>query len=229
MKQIFSAVVRYLTLGTHFLILLFFIGKTYLKRAYLKMRRIEASHPHLQLFIDKRNQSNCNLNALLESLHEKSDKKVLIATLVKKQETYTSKDELLSSLPRSEPETETIAIPLAVTAFSFFRHFVTIIVDHREGIIEFYDPIGFSVSQYKNAYLWGPLCKKGSHLNLSELIEHVKNKYNISTVIENKKIHQTDFNQCALFVYDRVYKRGCLGYSIAKADHFPMSSKQGFI
>ncbi len=225
----FSAIVRYFTLGVRSLILLFFIGKTYVKRAYLKIRRIETKHPHLKLFIDKRNQSSCNLNALLDSLHEKSDKRVIIATLVKKQETYTYKDELLNFLPPLTSETEMIAIPLALTAFSFFRHFVTIIVDRREGIIEFYDPIGFSISQYKNAHLWGPMCKKGSYLNLSELIEHVKEKYNISTVIENKKIHQTDFNQCALFVYDRVYKRGCLGYSIAKADHFPMSSKQGFI
>ncbi len=229
MKKIFSTLSRYFTVGVHFLILLLSIGKTFIKRGYLKIRKIEVKHPHLQSFIDRRKESGCNLNSLFKSLEEQSDKAVLIAGLVKQQETYTSKDQLIKTLPSMGHETEIIAIPIALTAFSFFRHFVTIIIDNREGIIEFYDPIGFSTSQYKNSYLWGPKCKKGSHLTLSELMSTIKIKYDILKVIENKKIHQTDFNQCALFVYDRIYKRGSLGFSIEKASQSPMTSKQAFI
>jgi hypothetical protein len=229
MHKIALSLLHFFSLVAHCLILFASIAKTFVKRAYLKIRKIKIEHPHLQSFIEKRKKSGCNLNTLFDSLEEQSDPFIKISDLVKRQESYTSKDELLKSLPPLEKETEIIAIPLAISAFFFFRHFVTLIIDQRDGIIEFYDPIGFTISNYKNGFLWGPQCKKGSHLTLTELFSFIKEKYQISKVIENKKMHQTDFNQCALFVYDRIYKRGPLRFSAKKASQSPMSSSQAFI
>ncbi|MCH9622081.1 MAG: hypothetical protein S4CHLAM20_15160 [Chlamydiia bacterium] len=229
MKRFISHLSRYFTVGLHFTVLMASIIKTSIKRFYLKLRKRQVKHPHLQSFIDKRVKNNCNLMSLFHSLREQANPKLQISELVDLQQIYTSKDELLKSIPVKKSETEIIAIPIAITAFSFFRHFVTLIIDLREGVIEFYDPIGFSIAQYKNAILWGPKCAKGAHLTLKELVQATQKFYQINEIIENRAIHQKDFNQCALFVYDRIYKRGVEGLSFQKAGKAPLTSKQAFI
>jgi len=229
MKHIKETVGRYLSVGLHFTVLMASIIKTSIKRLYLKIRRRSVHHPHLKQFVSKRLSNGCNLTSLHQSLKEHEDQRLQISDLVEAQTNYTNKDELFATLPVKKDKSEIIAIPIAITAFSFFRHFVTLIVDFREGVIEFYDPIGFSIAQYKKAILWGPRCPKGHHLTLSELTAYTKRFYNVDQVIENDAIHQKDFNQCALFVYDRIYKRGKEGLCFHKAGKKPLTSKQAFI
>lgn len=207
------------------------IAKTYLKRFMLKFSKKRDSYPHLEEFILRRKQTGCNLHTLHSTLAGlvKDHDKVIISSMVNGQKTYTSRLEILEHLPKASETTEIIAIPIALNIFKFFRHFVTIIVDRRAGVIEFYDSIGFTTLDYKNAVLWGPKCKKKNLLKLTELMDFVANFYGIDTIIQNKDIHQTDFNQCALFVYDRIYKRGIKGFSFRKASKTPFSSKYAHI
>nr|MCH9811319.1 hypothetical protein [bacterium] len=183
---------------------------------------------HLQEFKNSKKLANCNLNALQDSLSFFQEA-VQNANFVQSQRVYQSQKELLTRLPELEKEQDILAIPIAIKAFSFFRHFVTIIVDKRAGIIEFYDPLGFSTSQYKNAILWGPKCPKKELLSLSTLLKAIQEKYGIEKVVENTTIHQKDPNQCALFVFDRIYKRGVLDMSFEEASKKPLCSLQGYI
>jgi hypothetical protein len=220
---------RYATVVIHGLILILSIIKTYINRFIWLFRRQKAQYLHLQEFIDTKRETRCNLITLFDLLEKNDEKTLQIAPMDEGQRTYQSKDELVSYLPDMEAGVEILAIPVAVKAFKFFRHFVTIIVDKRDHIVEFYDPIGFDLTQYKNDVIWGPKASKKNLLKLTELVAYVQEKYGVYQLIENKDMHQTDFNQCALFVYDRIYKRGVKGYSFEEANKAPMSSKQAFI
>lgn len=229
MKRLISQIKRLLTIGVHFVVLMAAIIKTAIKRVYKKIRKQKVEHEHLRYFITNRKSNSCNLTTLLHSLEKRSCNKLLICDILDHQASYQNKGQLLRLLPEPQEGTEIIAIPLAASAFSFFRHFITIIVDLREGIIEFYDSIGFSIAQYDKGTLWGPNCPKAGKLKLSELVEKAKEVYGIDKVIENRELHQQDFNQCALYVYDRIYKRGVKGQSFAAASKSPLTSKQAFI
>jgi hypothetical protein len=219
---------RHIAVALRFTRLTISIAKTFVKRLYLRICKEKLQHPHIQDFIDKKEKSRCNLNTLAGVLKEQENGSLVVSKLVNAQTIYQSKEELLSYIPAHSQDSEIIAIPIAITAFSFFRHFVTIIVDRRAGIIEFYDPIGFTTSQYKNAVLWGPKCPKKDLLKLGELLISIKKHYQLETLIENTAIHQTDFSQCALFVYDRIYKRGIKGLSFKEASRSPLTSQQAF-
>ena len=229
MTTLKSRAYRYLSVGTHTTILMLAVVKTTLKRLYRKIRKQKIQHSHLKRFIEKRAATQCNLNTLFNTLNDHANQKLIISKLVDTQPTYTSKEQLLNHLPTPTDETEIIAIPIAVEVFSISRHFVTLIIDFRDEVIEFYDPIGYSSTQYNNTRIWGPKCKRSERLTLAELIAHTKSKYEFPDFIENQDMHQKDVNQCALFVYDRIYKRATKGLSFEKAGLSPLTSKQAFI
>lgn len=229
MNKIIIRTKRVLSIGFRFTTLVSSILATGCKRVMLQFRKDNTYHAYLQEFIDKKVESGCNLTSLYETLKDKADDRLRISSLVNKQKTYTSRHDLLKMLPNLDAKVQIIAVPIAIKAFSFFRHFVTILIDRKSGLIEFYDPIGFTIFQYSKATLWGPLCEKSNLLSLSELIAYIKNKYQIEEIIENTEIHQKDFHQCALFVYDRIYKRGVKGYCFKKASKSPLNSNQAFI
>ncbi|MCH9617583.1 MAG: hypothetical protein SP4CHLAM5_08720 [Chlamydiia bacterium] len=219
---------RHITIAFRFTILTLSIGRTFVKRGLFRFCKKRPQQTHLQEFIERKEKNGCNLNALAGALNGQTNAALSVSNLVKAQNNYRSKQELLEHISGHPQHSEIIAIPIAITAFSFFRHFVTIIVDKRAGIIEFYDPIGFTTSQYKNAVLWGPKCPKNDLLKLEDLLISIKKHFQIETLIENTAIHQTDFTHCALFVYDRIYKRGVKGLSFNQAGRSPLSSHQAF-
>ncbi len=229
MENIKDKAKRYATVAIHGSVLILSIIKTYVNRFIQIFKRQKAQYLHLQEFIDNKRETRCNLTTLFDLLEKDAGNRLQIAPMDEAQKIYKSKDDLVSYLPDIEKGVEILAIPVAVKAFKYFRHFVTIIVDKRDNIVEFYDPIGFDLTQYKNDVLWGPKAKRKNLLKLRELVEYIQEKYGINQLIENKDMHQTDFNQCALFVYDRIYKRGVKGFSFEEANKTPMTSKQAFI
>lgn len=173
--------IRHFTVGLRFLTLTLSILITSVKKEIHRRKKVKIQHPHLKDFKDKKYKSKCNLNTLSSLLNKKKSNRLLVSDLVNAQQTYQCKKKLLGYLPQHSETTEIVAIPIAIKAFSFFRHFVTIIVDRKAGIIEFYDPIGFTSYQYKNAVLWGPKCAKKDLLSLVELLIAVKERYQIDT------------------------------------------------
>ena len=228
MKRSIDLIKLFFSVSIHFLALSYSIVKTFFRRVALKILRKKTDVPYLQVFIDKKKKTRCNLSSLFDSIQKQLSCRIILSNLLKVQENYKHKDELLDSLPKLSSNTEMVAIPIAIKAFGFFRHFVTIIIDTKTQVLEFYDPIGFSINQYRNAILWGTKCEKSNSLSLNELIDCIKEKYGICAVEENTHMHQTDVNQCALFVYDWLHKRCVRRFSIKEAEKKPLTSNQAF-
>ena len=67
----------------------------------LKFRKKRPHNPYLQEFIDKKVESGCNLTTLYETLKDKADDRLMISSLVNKQKTYTTKQDLPEDATKS--------------------------------------------------------------------------------------------------------------------------------
>ena len=224
MNNFFSSFFHCFVIGKRFVVLFFAICFDFVRKFFTISSNRKSKPVHLEKFMQNKALYGCNLPALYHSLKGDASDTLILAELINKQKEYRVKEDLYQSLPPFQEKCQIIAIPLAVKVLGFYRHFVTIIIDKREGIIEFYDSIGFTISDYKNTILWAPNCKTKDALMLSELMSYAKSFYKIETIRENKVIHQKDFVRCALFVYDRIYKRAVKGFSFQKAGRHPLPS-----
>lgn len=219
------------TIVLHFIALALVVAKTEIKRVYRSIMKIETFCPHLCAFITRRKATECNLTSLTEALAEIQNDTLQVGNIIDALSSYETKEDLLLLLPKREMDAEIIALPFAACSpfLLYVRHFVTIIIDFRDSRIEFYDPLGYTSKQYGASTIWGPNCEKGSCLTVEELVSACQTFYGFDELVENGKFHQRDFNQCALFVFDRIYKRGIKSYSFETAQSSPLTPKQAFI
>lgn len=231
MKAFLQNLIIATTIVLHFIVLVFVVAKTGIKRAYRSVMKIEIFCPHLCAFITRRKTTGCNLTSLTDALNEIQNDTLQVANIIDALSSYETKEDLLFLLPEREMDTEIIALPFAASSpfLLYVRHFVTIIIDFRDRRIEFYDSLGYTSKQYGASTIWGPNCEKGSCLTVEELVSACQSFYGFDDLVENDKFHQRDFNQCALFVFDRIYKRSIKGYTFEKAQESPLTPKQAFI
>lgn len=234
MKKKAKTLFHYCKIPVKFLILTCFIVKTFFKRKFQALKHsikgTKAPVPtHVNDFLKSKRIHGCNLDSLASSLQKHKSKSLQVSPFLLEQRSYISKNELLKKVCSMKDETEVLAIPIALTAFSFFRHFVTVIVDKRTKTVEFYDSIGFTTKDYTYATLWGEKCSKEERLQLQELMQHIRKSYTNYSFVENKQVHQKDFNQCAVYVFDRIYKRGVEKLCHVSASKKPLCSNYVYL
>ena len=171
--------------------------------------------PALKELLSKRSISERTIRLIANSLALKNTH---LSQLFQYQKVAYEVSSLLSQLPNPNTCKERyIAIPLAVKVLGIFKHWVLIIVDKQSDTLEFYDSLGLTLSDYNKTFLYSP--KHGASLTLQALLNIVLELYGTkkTEILENKKVHQKDSINCALFMLDRLYMRCVNELSFSKA------------